>query len=234
MGASREVTVKREPSRRLKLLLAEDNPVNQLVASRILERRGHAVVVVGDGRAAFEALAGAHGFDAVLMDVQMPEMDGLTATQAVRERERGAGGHVPIIAMTAHAMEGDRERCLQAGMDGYVSKPVEADHLVETVERAAGSFDPSRAAARLGGDEKLLRELLERAVTSQDAEALRTAAHALKGSVANFAAAEPVDAARRLETMGASGDLSGVKDAFAELTAALATFTKDATKGRTR
>jgi len=145
-------------------------------------------------------------------------------------------------------MEGDRERCLQAGMDGYVSKPVEADHLVETVERAAGSFDPSRAAARLGGDEKLLRELLdlfladlprmtgeiERAVTSQDAEALRTAAHALKGSVANFAAAEPVDAARRLETMGASGDLSGVKDAFAELTAALATFTKDATKGRTR
>jgi DNA-binding NarL/FixJ family response regulator len=182
------------------------------------------------------------------MDVQMPEMDGLAATQAVRERERDKGGHVPIIAMTAHAMEGDRERCLQAGMDGYVSKPVEADHLVETVERAAGAFDPSRAAARLGGNEKLLRELLdlflsdlprmtreiERAIASADAEGLRQAAHALKGSVANFAAAGPVDAARRLETMGASGDLSGAKDAFAELTAALATFTKDASKGGAR
>jgi CheY-like chemotaxis protein len=224
------------------------NPVNQQVASRILERRGHAVVVVGDGRAAVEALEGSHGFDAVLMDVQMPEMDGLAATGAIREHERAAGGRVPIIAMTAHAMKGDRERCLQAGMDGYVSKPVEADHLIEAVETAAGSFDPSRAAARLGGDASLLRELLdlflsdlprmtgeiERAIRTKDAEALRRAAHALKGSVANFAAAGPVDAARRLEVMGASGDLTKVKEAFAELSTALTTFTKDASKGRAR
>jgi PAS domain S-box-containing protein len=248
MGASREVAPKRATARRLKILLAEDNPVNQQVASRILERRGHAVVVVGDGKAAVEALRGAHGFDAVLMDVQMPEMDGLTATGAIREHERTAGGHVPIIAMTAHAMEGDRERCVQAGMDGYVSKPVEADHLIESVETAAGAFDPSRAAARLGGDAKLLRELLdlflsdlprmtgeiERAIATKDAEALRHAAHALKGSVANFAAAGPVDAARKLEAIGASGDLARAKDAYAELSAALTTFTKGASKGRVR
>jgi len=248
MGASREATPKRKATRRLKILLAEDNPVNQQVASRILERRGHAVIVAGDGRSALAALEGAHGFDAVLMDVQMPEMDGLEATRAIRERERGAGGgRVPIIAMTAHAMEGDRERCLAAGMDGYISKPVEADDLVRTVERAAGAFDASRAAARLGGDENLLRELLELfladaprmvsevrdAIDAKDAEALRRAAHALKGSVANFGAGGAVDAARRLETMGAAGNLADARAALSELEQALDAFKEEASKGRT-
>jgi CheY-like chemotaxis protein len=248
MGASREGPVRRTAARRLRILLAEDNAVNQQVASRILERRGHAVTVVGDGRAAVTALGDGHTFDLVLMDVQMPEMDGLAATAAVRARERGSGGHVPIVAMTAHAMEGDRERCLAAGMDGYVSKPVEAEGLVEAVETAAGTFDPSRAVARLGGDERLFGELLDlfladlppmlaeirKAVDSSDADAIRRAAHTLKGSVANFAAPRPVEAARRLEAMGAGRDLKEARPAFLELEQALELFVRDASKRRPR
>ncbi len=114
--------------RPLRLLVAEDNPVNQRLAIRLLEKQGHAVVVAGNGRQALEALA-REAFDAVLMDVQMPEMGGLEATAAIRARERGTGRRVPIVAMTAHAMTGDRERCLEAGMDGYVSKPIQAKEL---------------------------------------------------------------------------------------------------------
>jgi two-component system, sensor histidine kinase and response regulator len=243
LWASREVAPPRVAARPLRILLAEDNPVNQQVAARLLEKRGHRVVIVGDGRAAVEAVKDV--FDVVLMDVQMPELDGLQATAAIRARERARGGHVPIVAMTAHAMEGDRERCLAAGMDGYVTKPVEADRLFEAVETAAGTFDPRAAVARFGGDGKLLRELIDlfladcprmvadvkSAIDAQDAEALRQAAHALKGSVANFAAASAVDAARRLERMGKDGDLSGATAAFGELDAALDAFRRQATSG---
>jgi len=121
----------RHPS--LQILLAEDNAVNQKLASRLLEKRGHAVRVVSNGREALEALT-KQRFDLVLMDVQMPEMDGFEATAAVRALENGDGGHIPIIAMTAHAMAGDRERCLAAGMDAYVSKPIQANELFRTVE----------------------------------------------------------------------------------------------------
>ncbi|MFO0930369.1 MAG: response regulator [Gemmataceae bacterium] len=123
-------------ARRLRLLLAEDNEVNQKLAVRLLEKRGHTVAVVGTGTAALAALA-REPFDVVLMDVQMPEMDGIEATAAVRRREQTTGGHVPIIAMTAHAMKGDRERCLEVGMDGYVAKPLQPSELFETVERLA-------------------------------------------------------------------------------------------------
>jgi CheY-like chemotaxis protein len=234
--------------RPLRILIAEDNPVNQRVAAGILEKRGHSVAVVGDGREAVTALAGGAvgSFDVVLMDVQMPEMDGLDATAAIRAREKGGSAHVPIVAMTAHAMEGDRERCLAAGMDGYVSKPVEADRLIEAVESAAGTFDPAVAAARLGGDPRLLRELLDlfladcpsmvskirMAIESSDAEALRRAAHALRGSVANFAATRPVEIARKLEQMGIDGDLSGAQTALRELVDALDDFRREASKGR--
>jgi two-component system sensor histidine kinase/response regulator len=123
----------REERHRLRILLAEDNRVNQTLAARLLEKRGHAVTIVEDGKAALAALE-ADSFDLVLMDVQMPEMDGFEATAAIRERERSAGGHIPIIAMTAHALVGDQERCLAAGMDGYISKPIRTSELFATIE----------------------------------------------------------------------------------------------------
>ena len=119
---------------RLRVLLAEDNAVNRMVAVRLLEKRGHTVVAVENGREALHALD-REPFDVVMMDVQMPEMDGLEATAAVRAREGVRGGHVPIVALTAHAMKGDRERCLEAGMDAYVSKPVNAEELFATLAR---------------------------------------------------------------------------------------------------
>jgi signal transduction histidine kinase/DNA-binding response OmpR family regulator len=118
---------------RLRVLLAEDNKVNQTLASRILEKRGHTVVVAETGKAVLEIL-GNEAFHVVLMDVEMPDMDGLAATAAIRQHERDTGSHVPIIAMTAHAMAGDKERCLAAGMDGYVSKPLQMKELFAAIE----------------------------------------------------------------------------------------------------
>ena len=131
--------------RLVRVLLAEDNPVNQRVAQRILEKQGHQVVVATNGREALEAIANGN-FDLVLMDVQMPEMDGLEATAAVRERERQSGIHIPIIAMTAHAMTGDRERCLSSGMDDYLSKPIHAKQLLDLVKRYTKMPSYSRPA----------------------------------------------------------------------------------------
>jgi signal transduction histidine kinase/DNA-binding response OmpR family regulator len=122
-----------EYRRRLRVLLAEDNAVNQKLAVRLLEKRGHTVVVAPTGKAALDAHK-QQPFDLVLMDVQMPEMDGFAATAGIRERENGTGVHIPIIAMTAHAMVGDRERCLEAGMDGYLSKPLHPKELFAAIE----------------------------------------------------------------------------------------------------
>jgi PAS domain S-box-containing protein len=122
-----------EPIAVLRVLVAEDNAVNQRLATRLLEKRGHRVTLSRNGREAVEALAN-QAFDLVLMDVQMPEMDGFEATAAIREKEKHNGAHVPIIALTAHAMKGDRERCLAAGMDGYLSKPIRSQELDEILE----------------------------------------------------------------------------------------------------
>ena len=115
----------------LSILLAEDNRVNQLLMVRLLEGRGHRVTVAGDGRVALDE-AGRFGFDVILMDVQMPGMDGLEATRMLRER----GVRTPIIAMTAHAMQGDRDKCLRAGMNAYVSKPIQPEEVFEAIEDA--------------------------------------------------------------------------------------------------
>ncbi|MGH9618774.1 MAG: response regulator [Bryobacteraceae bacterium] len=117
----------------LRILLAEDNAVNQRLAQKLLEKRGHTVTLANDGREALELLE-RMTFDMVLMDVQMPHLDGFAATAAIRAGERKTGGHVPIIAMTAHAMKGDQERCLGAGMDGYVSKPIQPAALFAAIE----------------------------------------------------------------------------------------------------
>ncbi|MBW3631186.1 MAG: response regulator, partial [Gemmatimonadetes bacterium] len=170
----------------LRILLAEDGVVNQQVAVNLLESRGHTVEVANNGVEAVAAFERG-GFDLVLMDVQMPEMDGFEATAAIRGRERAAGGHIPIVAVTAHAMKGDRERCIAAGMDDYLSKPIRAEELYATVSRAisagdgapapttspepadgteaaepestGGALDWSGAVQRVGGDESMLREL---------------------------------------------------------------------------
>jgi osomolarity two-component system sensor histidine kinase NIK1 len=114
-------------------LLAEDNAINQTLAVRILEKRGYSVTAVPDGQAALEAFQ-TGSFELVLMDLQMPRMDGLEATAAIREIEKRTGRHVPIVAMTANALIGDREKCLAAGMDGYVSKPIRTSELFGTIE----------------------------------------------------------------------------------------------------
>jgi CheY-like chemotaxis protein/HPt (histidine-containing phosphotransfer) domain-containing protein len=231
--------------RPLRVLLAEDSPVNQQVAVGLLQLRGHTVVVAGNGKEALAALGREH-FDVVLMDVQMPEMDGFEATAAVRRKERATGAHVPILAMTAHALKGDRERCLAAGMDGYLTKPVRAESLYQALEglapeggaaegdaatSAGAALDWEAALKRVAGHEELLRQLahlflkevgawmpeLRQAVTQRDAAKVRRLAHTVKGSAATFAAEATVQAALRLEGMGRDADLGGAEAAYAEL-----------------
>ena len=125
--------------KRLKILLAEDNIVNQKLALKMLEKHGHHVSVASNGLEAIEVLT-RERFDLILMDIQMPEMDGLEATRRIRDREKHEGGHIPIVAMTAHAMKGDRERCLAAGMDDYVPKPIQASELFAVIERLVCEF----------------------------------------------------------------------------------------------
>ncbi|HEX8984872.1 MAG TPA: response regulator [Bryobacteraceae bacterium] len=126
-----------QPCRHLRILLAEDNPVNQRLAQRLLQKRGHEVSVAGDGRQALEAATNEGPFDLILMDVQMPGMDGFDATRAIRRLKNPKRRSIPIIAMTAFAMKGDRERCLAAGMNGYVTKPIDPAELCSTIERLA-------------------------------------------------------------------------------------------------
>src|SRR5262249_36137685 len=141
----------RMASRSLRVLLAEDNPVNQKLAVSILEREGHHVTVADNGQAAI-GCAAVEAFDVILMDVQMPILGGLEATRLIREREREAGGqdHVPIIALTARAMEGDRAACLAAGMDGYLAKPMRADQLFAEIDAVVSGIDRALPQSQRG------------------------------------------------------------------------------------
>jgi CheY-like chemotaxis protein len=169
--------------RPLHLLVAEDNPVNQKLVLRLLDKHGHTGEIAADGRAALAVLERGH-FDGVLMDIQMPELDGIQVTTRFRAREP-AGQHLPIIAMTAHARAGDRIRCLEAGMDAYLSKPLDAAeffHLLATVvgpssrdapatEPAVATLGPAvlnlaAALERVGGDQQLFHELCEICLTN--------------------------------------------------------------------
>ena len=164
--------------RRLRVLVAEDQSTNRALVSRILEKRGHTAFCVQDGIEALTALK-EHFFDAVLMDVQMPRMDGLAATRAIRRNEKSAGTHLQVVAMTAHAMKGDRERCMKVGMDAYVGKPIRAEELLHALEQSAAPAEPPPAQdseppvatdspfdavelmKRIGNDGKLLRRLVK-------------------------------------------------------------------------
>jgi CheY-like chemotaxis protein len=154
----------REGQRGLRILVAEDNPVNQTLAVRLLEKQGHTAAVAGNGREALAALE-REPFDLLLLDVQMPEMGGYETIRVIRDRERRTGSHLPVIALTAHAMKGDRERCLDAGMDDYLSKPVQAKELQRMIEKffpvrpAASALNAKSLLARVEGDEQLLQEL---------------------------------------------------------------------------
>jgi len=127
----------RDPAEVLRVLIVEDNLVNQRLATRMLEKRGHRVVVAANGLQALEALD-KDAFDLVLMDVQMPEMGGMEATAKIREKETLTGKHQPVIALTAHAMKGDQERCLTAGMDGYLAKPIRPQELDDILDKYVG------------------------------------------------------------------------------------------------
>ena len=122
----------------LRILLTDDVPMNQMVAARLLEKQGHLVRVASSGREALAALE-REGFDVALLDVEMPDMDGFETTAAIRAREKATGNHLPIVATTAHAMAGDRERCLKAGMDGYLSKPIDAARMAQEIRRVVES-----------------------------------------------------------------------------------------------
>ena len=232
----------RESARKLRILVAEDNAVNQALIIRVLQKMGHATVLAQTGKEAL-ALATAEKFDLVFMDVQMPEMDGLDATAAIRESEKNTKTHLPIFAMTAHAMKGDRELCLDAGMDGYIAKPVRFSDIEQALASLTGppgtqveaayslSWNKAEALRRIEGDEELLQEMcqlfleespkllqkLQQAVAAGDADAIVRAAHSLKGESSCLSAAGTSQAARRLEVMGRNQDLARARDTLAEL-----------------
>jgi len=244
----------RENRRRLRILLAEDNPINQKLAIGLLEKRGHTVVVANDGNEAVNAMLG-DSFDAVLMDVQMPEMDGLAATAAIRREEKKRGGHVPIIAMTAHVMEGDRQKCLDAGMDDYLAKPMRPNDLFAALDRnignrvtdalrepePAGERSPFNAAVALrtvDGDKELLAELaalllddypgkleeLQEALEGGDPATLERSAHSLKGAAANLGLEAAKKLAAGLELKGKEADLDGSGELLSRLEKELERF----------
>jgi signal transduction histidine kinase/DNA-binding response OmpR family regulator/putative methionine-R-sulfoxide reductase with GAF domain len=240
---------------RWRILVAEDNVVNQTLAVRMLEKCGHDVRVVGTGKEALAALL-QHAFDVVLMDVQMPDLDGLETTAAIRAQERGTARHLPIIAMTAHAMQGDQERCLAAGMDGYVTKPMQAADLYAAIDSLLiGSrlhdqatseppIDLNTALRTVEGDEGLLIELIEtfqqdypthmaslrEACIRNHASQLERSAHSLKGALVTLGATTAYSLAAELEAMGRDTRLHGamarIEELETELTRIVTFFTE--------
>ena len=234
-----------ERHRPLRILLAEDNQVNQQLAVILLEQWGHSVQVAATG---FEALAqlGNGSYDLILMDVQMPELGGLEATRMIREAESGSGRHIPIVAMTANAMQGDRERCLEAGMDGYISKPLAREELAAIVrgytvpaEAAAAepapvaAFDYPTALARADSeiitiiaepfmaDAALRLAATERALASRERQTLQREAHTVKGLAGNFNAEPLVRIAHELEMFAEKADWSELEKLAAAMCAEL-------------
>jgi CheY-like chemotaxis protein len=248
--ASKQHAVQAE-GRSLHVLLAEDNVVNQTLASHLLEKRNFNVTVVGDGNQALAAIE-RQRFDLVLMDIQMPGKDGLEATQAIRSKEAGTTTHLPIIALTAHAMKGDRERCIDAGMDAYISKPIRSKELFDTIEQVLNGHvaktpqNETASASDAVFNEALLFERTEGsaevcdllvqtfikerpthdaglrlAFQQQNATAVAVAAHGLKGAVANFTQGAALQTTKTLETLARQGNLEAAGEAYRKVTVEL-------------
>ena len=225
----------------LRILVAEDNPINRAVAAGILEKRGHSLVHAGNGREAVEAVA-RETFDLILMDGQMPEMDGFEATRRIRELEEATGAHTRIVAMTAHAMVGDRERCLAAGMDDYVSKPLRKEDLLRALNGGKSEAEPVESTgtvlygreqllSQCEGDEKLMSELaaifsdntpqivraIGEAVEERNASALATHSHKLVSSLGAFGAERALALTLHLEMQGRENNFGGAKERMTEL-----------------
>ncbi len=238
-GAPALVTPRRRdpvPSvdRALAILLAEDNVVNQKVAVAILSRLGHDVTVAPDGQVAVDMYR-RQAFDLVLMDVQMPILSGYDATRVIRGIEATSGTHIPIVAMTARAMKGDRERCLESGMDDYMTKPIQGKRIEEIIRRllppAVPVFDRGMALAMLGGDEASLLDVeeiciaetprllddIERALAGGQADDLAEAAHSLRGMYLVFGPNETATIAGGLEELAIARDMAAAADAFQRL-----------------
>ncbi|HEU0020489.1 MAG TPA: response regulator [Dehalococcoidia bacterium] len=232
-------------SRPLKVLLAEDNAVNQILVTKLLEGQGHMVTLANNGQVACDTFESGE-FDIILMDVQMPVLDGLAATAIIREKEMSTNSHIPIIAMTAHALASDKEGCLQSGMDAYMSKPIELEQLlvmmaelvsVETSsaetspEGSMPEFDQSTYLARVQGNMDLARELVEMFsrdqvtmlsemrsyIADHNGPGLARAAHTMKGCLSNFSAHGSINAALKLEQLGRDGNFDQTTPAFADL-----------------
>jgi two-component system, sensor histidine kinase and response regulator len=213
----------------LQILLAEDNPINQQLAVTLLEKHGHTVSVAGNGREALTAMAAVQ-FDLVLMDVQMPEMGGFETSEVIRLQEAQSGRHTPIIGLTAHAMNGDRERCLAAGMDEYIAKPLRPKQLFAAIDKlTAGTLakkplpsNDGELVDRFGGDLEFFRDMLARfeeqlpkgisqirdAAGGGNAEALANAAHKLRGSALIFGPSELTELLVRLERLAITSRLA--------------------------
>ncbi len=227
------------PGERLRILLAEDHPVNQKVAVHMLERMGHSVVVASDGRRALDALD-ASEFDVILMDLQMPEMDGFEAVRAIRQREAESGRHTTTLALTAHAMQGDRERCLEAGFDGHLAKPIRQVDLQAALAAGRrpghGGQGPehpvvSRLNSICEGDGDFVRELagaflesapqcladLERAVCSGNGRQVDVEAHGLKGISQSIGAEEMAAICQLLEDAANRGDFESASTEMARV-----------------
>jgi CheY-like chemotaxis protein/HPt (histidine-containing phosphotransfer) domain-containing protein len=217
-----------------RILLVEDSIPNQKIALAILQSRGHQIVVAKDGQEGLERF-GAQRFDAILMDIQMPGMDGFACTAAIRSAEANTGAHVPIIAMTAHALAGDREKCLAAGMDDYVSKPIRRDDLFRALASAVAPLrsvvDFSNVLSQLGDDREALREIVVAYVTEtrENLERLpatiasgawhevRRLAHTIKSAMRAFGAVEAHALAQSLEQLAEMDDRSAAAELFSRM-----------------
>jgi len=235
----------------LSILVVEDDEINRKMITRMLEKEGHKVTVAGNGREALDVMENFR-FDIVLMDVRMPGMDGLEVTRVIREREgQGRGGHVPVVAITASAFREDMERCLQVGMDGYISKPIRKEELLETIAEKLSPegmqiFNEEEALTLVDGDREFLKEIagifirqspsslrrIHDAINSGSHEALEREAHKIKSELASFGAEPARQRAYRLEILGRKGELpaalreyEALKEEITRLNEALRKFT---------